>query len=188
MGDLVGATLDALTPFVDVPFALMGHSLGAAVAFELARQLPAGLPLQRLFVSARRAPHVPDRQPAISHLPADQFLAEVQRRYDGIPSAVLESTDLLELLLPRLRADLELLETHSFTPASPVDCPISVFGGTRDPGVSLADLDGWREHTRVGVRIRMFDGPHLFLQSQRGALLTAIAADLGLEWAAGVQA
>lgn len=188
MNELAAATFEAVAPFTDVPFAFVGHSLGAAVAYEVARLLPPGAPLQRLVVSARRAPHLPDRQSPISHLPTEQFLPEVCRRYDGIPAAVLESPDLLELLLPRLRADLELLETYAFTGGEPLGCPISVFGGTHDSGVPAADLDGWRQHTRAAVTIRMVDGPHLFLQTQRAALAASIAADLGLEQPAGAQA
>jgi medium-chain acyl-[acyl-carrier-protein] hydrolase len=188
MADLAAATLDAIAPFTDVPFALLGHSLGGAVAFEVARRLPPAAPLQRLFISARRAPHVPDRQPPISHLPADAFVSAVQDRYEGIPAAVLECPDLLELLLPRLRADLELLETYEFSAGTPIAAPISVFGGSRDPGIVPADLDGWRQHTAGDVRIRMIDAPHLFLQSQRGAILTAVAADLGLTCAVGAGA
>jgi surfactin synthase thioesterase subunit len=184
MDDLLDAVLEALAPYCDVPCAIVGHSLGAVIAYELARRLPASTDLRRVFVSARRAPHLPDRQPAISHLADAQFLAEVQRRYAGIPTAILEAPDLLQLLLPRLRADLELLETHAHRSGDPLRCAISVFGGLQDPTVTRTELDAWSVHSASGVRLRMVPGPHLFLQEQRSALLTAVAEDLGLPGAA----
>jgi medium-chain acyl-[acyl-carrier-protein] hydrolase len=169
-----------------VPFALFGHSMGALVSFELARRLDAEP--DHLFVSARRAPHLPERMPPIAHLPDPEFVAAVQRRYAGIPQAVLESPDLLELLLFRLRADFEVLETYEHRRGVPLGCPISVFGGREDTTVSEADLAGWSEHTRSQVRTRVLSGPHLFLQEQRQAILAAIAEDLGSQVPAQVRA
>jgi surfactin synthase thioesterase subunit len=175
---LADAAAAALAPHLDVPFALLGHSMGGLIAFELARRLDAAP--RHLFVSARRAPHLPERLPPIAHLPNGQFVEAVQRRYAGIPAAVAESPDLLELLLPRLRADFEVLETYAYAASDPVACPISVFGGLEDATVTASDLDAWRAHTSGRLRTRMLPGPHLFLQGQRDAMLAAVAEDLGL--------
>ena len=186
MEALVEAVAAALRPYLDVPFALFGHSLGAAIAFELARRLDVE-PIH-LFVSARRAPHLPDRMAPIAHLPSAEFIRSVQQRYAGIPQAILDAPDLLELLLFRLRADLEVLETYRHQTSAPLGCPISAFGGLDDLTVTTADLDAWSQHTSAGLRTRTLAGPHLFLQSQRQAILAAVAEDLSIAASAGTRA
>jgi medium-chain acyl-[acyl-carrier-protein] hydrolase len=178
MDDLVAAAAEALEPHLDEPFALFGHSLGGLIAFELARRVDGRRPLQHLFVSARRAPHLPDPAPAISHLADHRFIQEMQRRYNGIPQAVLECPEILERLLPRLRADVEILETYVYRPGAPLSCPVSVFGGRSDATVSEQDLREWQSHTTAECRTRLLDGPHLFLQERRGELIDAIAEDV----------
>nr|AFB69885.1 microcystin synthetase-associated thioesterase [uncultured bacterium] len=186
MEPLVEAVADAIRPYVDVPFALFGHSLGAALAFELARVLDVE-PIH-LFVSARRAPHLPERTPPIAHLPSAEFIRSVQQRYAGIPQAVLDSPDLLDLLLFRLRADFEVLENYRHLTGAPLGCPISAFGGRDDLTVTAAELAGWSEHTSAGLRTRTLAGPHLFLQDQRQAILAAVGEDLRIATSAGTRA
>ncbi len=181
---LLDALGDALNPLLDVPFAFFGHSLGAVISFELARRFGPHPLMRRLFVSARRAPHLPDGMPAISHLADEQFVNAVQQRYAGIPEPILACPELLSLLLPRVRADFELLETHAFTPGDALACPISVFGGRQDFSVSEAMLNAWQQHTRGPVRVRVLEGDHLFLQDRRSDLIAAIATDLRLADAA----
>jgi surfactin synthase thioesterase subunit len=180
MSDLADAAATALRSCLDVPFVLFGHSMGGALVFEIASRLREEAGFRRLFVSARRAPHLGDPLPPLCHLSDPEFVDAIQRRYSGIPQEVLDSPDLLELLLPRLRADFELLETYR--PASPtaLRCPISVFGGHSDTTVSRAELQSWEAYAGGEFRLRMFDGGHLFLQGQRDALMAAVAEDLGL--------
>jgi len=177
---LIDAAAEGLRPYMDVPFALFGHSMGALLAFELARTLRNEPNLRRLFVSARRAPHLSEPLSAIASLPSPDFVATVQQRYGGIPAPVLACEDLLELLLPRLRADFEALETYSYRAADPLPCGISVFGGSRDT-VAEPDLRSWRQHTTEEARLRMVDEGHLYLESARDQILKAIADDLSLD-------
>ena len=165
---------------MNVPFALFGHSMGSLLAFELAKNLRGNANLRRLFVSARRAPHLTEPLPAIASLSSPDFVATVQQRYGGIPTAVLACEDLLELLLPRLRADFQALETYAYEPSAPLTCGISVFGGRQDT-VSEPDLRAWGMHTTEGVRVRMVDAGHLYLESRRDALLKGIGDDLALD-------
>jgi medium-chain acyl-[acyl-carrier-protein] hydrolase len=178
MAALADAAAPALRPCLDVPFAFFGHSMGALVAFEIARRLDARVLPLRLFVSGRRAPHLPDRLAPLGPLDDPAFIAEIQRRYDGIPAPVLECDDLVAMLLPRLRADVATLEGYVFQPAGLLDCPISVFGGDADHTVSVDELEGWREHSRRDVCVRLLRGGHLFVQHQRDALIRFIRTDL----------
>lgn len=182
MTELANSAARAIRPVLDVPFAFFGHSMGALVAFEIARRLGAQAPAH-LFVSGRRAPHLPERLAPLGHLDDAAFIAAIQRRYDGIPAAVLECDDLMALLLPRLRADVATLEGYEFQSTSPLDCPISVFGGDADATVDVAELEAWREHSRSDVSVRLLRGGHLFLQQQRDALVRFISTDLGIGFA-----
>lgn len=177
---LVDGAAAGLRPYLDRPFALFGHSMGALVAFELARRFREegwGEPTH-LFVSGRRAPHLPPRHPAITHLPDAEFVEEIRRRYNGIPDEVLRHPDLLALLLPGLRADLTLIEAYVHRPAGPLGCPLSVYGGAEDPEATQAELVGWREHTRGPLAVQMFPGGHFFVQSGHEELVQSVMAAL----------
>ncbi|MEM8529461.1 MAG: thioesterase domain-containing protein [Chloroflexota bacterium] len=168
--------------YADKPFAFFGHSLGARVSFELARYLrqnsmPA--PVQ-LFVSGNPAPQVPNPDPPIYHLPDAEFIREL-RGYNGTPNEVLEHEELMELLLPTLRADFELHDTYTYMSDEPLDCPIFAFGGLRDSDVSQEDLTAWRKQTRGSFNVRMFPGDHFFLHTERTQLIRAVSQDI-LMW------
>lgn len=176
---LLDALVLAIQPYLDKPFAFFGHSMGATISFELACQLRAqgaSTPVH-LFISGSRAPHTPDPDPPIHHLP-DAELVEELRRFNGTPEAVLQNAELMHLLLPILRADLTLHETYRYVPGEPLDCPISAFGGLEDEEVSHDDLAAWRDQTCGTFTLRMFPGDHFFLRSARTLLLQAVSQDL----------
>lgn len=177
---LVPLIADEIQPLLDRPFALFGHSLGALVAFEVARELGrrGGPAPAHLFVAGRRAPMRPDRWSRMSHLPQATFVEEVRRRWDGIPAAVLDEPELLELLLPTLRADIAAVESYVYAPGAALDCPISCLGGMEDSAAGAVDLAAWRDETRGAYSLRMFPGAHFFVQSARAQVLAAVHEDL----------
>jgi surfactin synthase thioesterase subunit len=179
MPSLVRALAAGLRPFLDRPFALFGHSLGALVAFELCQELRSmGQPVaNHLFASARRAPHLPDRRPPIHHLPDEAFVAEL-RRLNGTPEEVLGDSDLMELILPTLRADFTIAETYRWKQRPPLDCPITVFAGRDDPETTPAEVEGWRTHTRGALRVELLPGDHFFVYHSRSQLQAAILREL----------
>ena len=180
MRALVEALLPALMPQLDLPFAFFGHSMGSVLAFEVAQRLVkvGDMFPVHLFVSGRRPPHVPGHDPTLHVLTDDQFVAEVGRRYGGIPAEVLNEPDLMALLLPCLRADIHALETHVPGPTVALPCPISAFGGANDPLTPREHLEAWRGLTRSDFRVRMFPGDHFYLDSQREAILADVAVTL----------
>src|SRR5882724_6229499 len=134
---LVEAAAEALLPYLDKPFAFFGHSMGAMISFELSRLLRrrrAPQPLH-LSVSGRQAPQVKDWDPPTYNLPEPEFVEEL-RRLNGTPKGVLEHPELMQLMIPLLRADFEVCQTYSYTPEVPLDCPVTAFGGLNDQDVT----------------------------------------------------
>jgi medium-chain acyl-[acyl-carrier-protein] hydrolase len=176
MGPLVEAMAQAIDPLVRTPFAIFGHSLGAWVGFALALELRRRFQVSPLglFVSGRRAPHVPSHAPTMHRLPDALFIRELVRRYNGIPDAIRQDPEMLELYLPIMRADIAVLETCVWADDPPLDCPIFAFGGVQDPSVQREALEAWRTQTTQGFALTMFPGDHFFHQSARAAVVQTI--------------
>jgi len=181
LSPLVQTLAEALFPLLDKPFAFFGHSLGALVSFELARQLRRqhgdGVQPVRLFISADRAPQIPNRDPPVYDLPEGEFLAEL-RRLKGTPRELLQDEEVMQIMLPLLRADFAVYETYGYLTEPPLNCPISAFGGLQDHRVSRGDLEAWREQTSVSFSLRMFPGDHFFLNTTQPVLLQALSQEL----------
>ena len=176
---LVHVLATALAPQLDKPFAFFGHSLGALLGFELARQIRRqfGLLPAHLFVSGNAAPQKHRVRPPMHALPEAEFLEEV-RRLNGTPREVLETPELLELIIPILRADFAVSESYAFVPEPPLDCPITAFGGLQDDMISREGLDAWREQTKSLFVVRMLPGDHFFINTAQALLLRALHGDL----------
>ncbi len=170
----------AIQPFLDRPFAFFGYSLGALVAYELARDLRRrGLPQPKiLFVSACGAPYLRDPHPPIHALP-DAELLEALEELNGVPSEFLHLPDVMELLLPVLRADFEAIESYLYRPDElRLNCPIIAFGGLGDPRVSQECLEGWALHTDSSFKSQYFPGDHFFINTARESIMASIAAEI----------
>ncbi len=133
---LLDALIPALTPLFDWPFALFGHSLGALVAFELARRLEAaGTPPLGLAASAFRAPHLPAER-RLSELPDTEFVAEIAG-LGGMPGELLDHPELLETILPALRADFAIAERYRFAPGPKLAVPVAAMAAAPTRGSAL---------------------------------------------------
>jgi medium-chain acyl-[acyl-carrier-protein] hydrolase len=179
----LSSLLEVLAPlllsYLDMPYALFGHSMGAMISFELARYFSRihNLEPMHLFVSGRRAPQIPNSDPPTHNLPEPEFIEEL-RRLKGTPEEVLQSEELLHILLPLLRADFTLCETYSYTHGDALKCPLSAFGGLQDTDISREDIAAWQEQTRGPFKMRFFRGNHFFLQKEQVSLLHALTLDL----------
>ncbi len=175
----VEALAAGIEPYFDRPFAIFGHSMGALLGFELARHLrraAAPLPVH-LFVSGHQAAQLPDRNPPLHALPNGQFLEKL-RELNGTPEEVLQHQELLELLVPILRADFAVCETYVYQAEPPLPCPISAYSGLGDDYVNRHELEAWQAQTTAPVKVRMFPGDHFYLNSARPYLLQALAREL----------
>jgi medium-chain acyl-[acyl-carrier-protein] hydrolase len=177
--DIVRIVATELAPYLDRPFAFFGHSLGALVGFELARRLrrEIGVEPERLFVSGRRAPQIPSSEPVTYDLPEQEFKDEL-RRLNGTHSEVLEHDELMELMLPLLRADFEVCDTYRYETGPRLSCPITALGGLDDEAVPRANIAAWAEQTDGPFRLRMLPGDHFFLHSAEATLLQVVAREL----------
>jgi medium-chain acyl-[acyl-carrier-protein] hydrolase len=176
---LIEAIVESVVWPEDKPFAFFGHSLGAIVAFELARELRrrCGRLPDRLLVSGARPPHLPDPDPP-AHLLPDLELLQVLGHLKGTPPEILGNSELMQLLLPTLRADFALYETYAWVSDDPLPCPIAVYGGRDDRKARPELLEGWREHARGPCTVRVFSGGHFFIHESQCDVLAALSEDL----------
>src|ERR1051325_5696571 len=177
MNELIRLAGEALAPHPDQPFALFRHSMGAPIAFELAHHLRREYNAEpvHLFVSGRCSPQTISEP---IELKLDSALQELLRRYNGTPEEVLEDPELMELVLPVLRADLALCKSYVYAPKPPFSFSITAFGGLNDRGVPRHRIESWREHTTGTFSLRMLPGDHFFINSSRLPLLAAISREL----------
>jgi surfactin synthase thioesterase subunit len=167
-----------LDPFLDRPFALFGHSVGAFVAYETARSLCAsGRPPVHLFVSGQRAPHLPSRMPPRHALPPVEFEAALAR-LDGTPTEILQDKEVMAAIVPLLRADFSLEETYAHVPGHPLEVPITVFGAADDHEANLHELNAWQLHCRQACQVRILQGNHFYLRTNPAPVVEAIRAAL----------
>ncbi len=172
---LLAALISEIKPYVSAPYAFFGHSMGAQVAFELARKLR-DLDLaqpQCLIVSGRRAPNKHKKSKPIYSLPEAEFREEI-RRLNGTPAEALNNPELMDLVSPILRADFQLIETWQYMPSDPIDVPVMALGGIKDNQVSLDDLEDWRTVTRGPFSLELFSGDHFFINQVTDSLLKTV--------------
>jgi surfactin synthase thioesterase subunit len=163
-----------------LPSAFFGHSMGATVAFEAARMLQRRcLPLpSRLFLSGRRAPCRTTTEDPLSQLDDATLIAEISRRYEGIPSAVIADADLLRMFLPTLRADMCAVEGYVDVPQPALKVPLTLMGGLTDPQCTDAAWDGWHRLVAGPVDEVRLPGGHFYMVEERAATAAAIASRL----------
>lgn len=176
---LVEVLADAMVPVHREPYAFWGHSMGALISFELARELRRrghALPCA-LFVSGRGAPHVPRPQPPIFSLSEEEFIAEL-RRLHGTPEELLEDPETVKLFLPTTRADFQIVETYLYRPEDPLACAIYAYGGLQDADVPAESLSAWEKQTSSRFRARMLPGDHFFIHGSTLNLINVLHRDL----------
>jgi surfactin synthase thioesterase subunit len=169
----------ALAPELRAPYALFGHSLGALVAFELARRVRAScVPAPaHLFVSGRIAPQHTEHRRILHRLPAADLAREVTA-LGGLPGEIDLSDHRLAHLLATLRADLAVNETYALRTEPALDTAITALGGTADPRVNDGELTAWCAQTTGPFALRTYQGGHFYLTEHRHALLSLIARTL----------
>lgn len=180
MQPLVEALADAIAPELDRPYAVFGHSMGARLGFELLRELrrrDERAPLA-LFASSCKAPHLPRApQPRFEEMPEKVFVARLQNM-NGTPPEVFDNPELLELVLPAIRADFSVVDNYEYADEPALACPIRAFGGTMDTEAREDELLAWQAHTTTSFALRMLSGGHFTITSHEHEITAAVATDL----------
>jgi medium-chain acyl-[acyl-carrier-protein] hydrolase len=174
--ELVDAIFPDILEFLDKPFAFFGHSFGSIIAYEVTKRLhkeKRNLPAH-LWVSSRRAPHVPLGCETTYHLEDEKFIDVIQNQYGAIPQAVLNEKELLKILLPILKNDIKLNELYLGEISPTLSVPISVFYGKQDHSVNLENLEKWGEVTSAECDIQAFVGGHFFIDTERQSVTRKI--------------
>ena len=179
LGPLVSDAAAALLPHLGERFAFFGHSMGALIAFELARLLRREHCLMpcHLFISGAPAPQLQRTGPITYDLPDTEFLGTL-RELNGTPKEVLEERDLMQVLLPLLRADFAVCQTYEYVNDIPLPCPITAFGGMDDAEASRERVEAWCAQTISGFSLHLLPGDHFFLHSQHAFMLRMLAREL----------
>lgn len=179
MEPLVQAVIENIFSLIDKPFAIFGHSVGALIGFEVARELrrrSLQLPFH-LFVSGCEAPTTTSTSPFTYDLPEPEFMAEL-RRLNGTPREILENPEMMNLLIPLLRADFELVQNYDYTPDLPLPFPITAFGGLQDTEVIIENIEEWSQQTTRKLSLHMLAGDHFFLNENREQILRVICKQM----------
>ncbi|MEU3115766.1 thioesterase domain-containing protein [Micromonospora chalcea] len=177
----VAEVADAIASRADRPYAIYGHSMGGRLGFDVVRELRrTGRPLPlRLYVGGARAPHVRTPGPfdGLSRASDDELLRRLGEG-GGLPAELLDHPELVELLLPLLRADFGRVDDYRHVPGEPLPVPIVAFAGRTDRAVTRDQNAAWAEHTAAGFTLHELDGGHFFLHDRLPELAALIRADL----------
>lgn len=169
----------AIQPRLEEPYAFFGHSMGATLAFEVACRIErdgAAGPAH-LFLSGRRAPSR-HRHEQLHRAGTAAFIEEM-RALGGTDPRVLADPELLDLVLPTIRADYTAIETYRFDSAPPLSCDITALVGEDDPKAGVDDAAAWAQHTLGRFDLRIFPGGHFYLDDCRAGVLDAVSSVLG---------
>jgi medium-chain acyl-[acyl-carrier-protein] hydrolase len=181
MAPLVAELADVLvTAAQGRPYALYGHSLGALVAFETLREIRRRADTEpvQLIVSGCVAPHLGfDDGPPVTGM-SQQRLAEMLAQLGGTPAMLLADPELLQMVLPAIRADFSVKETYQYRSQAPLAVPITVLSSTEDPRAPHEAQRQWRDQTLAGCTLYTLAGGHFAIFEQSELTLARLAGAL----------
>lgn len=174
LDSLVAMMFAEVSELFDLPIIFFGHSNGALIAYVLAQLLyrSNGLSVQHLILSAKQPPHLKSRR-QLHRLSTAELLNELHV-LAGTPPEVFANSELMELMLPMLRADFSLGETYVYPSQEPLPCSATLVGATRDSEVSIAEVGEWTRYVRAVVSLEVIEGNHFYIHHARDELLDVV--------------
>jgi len=175
IGELADRAFEAVVPWCKGPVALFGHSMGAIVAFEVARRLErnAGISLLALIVSGRRGPAT--HRTETVHLRGAEGVATEMRRLSGTNAVLLDDKELTEMVLPATRSDYKAIETYRYEPGPRLSCPILALAGESDPLTTKVEIEDWAQHTNGEFALEIYAGGHFYLNDRPAEIIKNIS-------------
>jgi len=178
--EIINDLLNNLEGYMDKPYAVFGHSMGALLAYEFVQEIQSRkLPqAAHLFVSGRRAMHIDSASKPIHDLPEQELISELHK-LNGTPQEVLENKELMSLVLPVIRADFELCDTYAHSKThEKLDINITAFEGEDDIKASGDQILAWQELTRGQFENNTITGDHFFIHSNQQQLISILNSEL----------
>jgi surfactin synthase thioesterase subunit len=177
MADVVEAVLPALAGLTGSPVILMGCSFGALIAYEVAVRLAAmGARPHRLVALACAAPHLNRKPTGLGVLADGEFVEAIDRQFGGVPDVIKQNVELRQLLLPALRADMQLFDTYRWSRRPRLDVPLLTIAASDDRQVSPAELMAWGELAAASAQHRIVDGGHFVVRENPAAVGAVLEA------------
>jgi medium-chain acyl-[acyl-carrier-protein] hydrolase len=179
--EMANAIAAQMLPFIDRPYAIFGHSMGALLSFEITKVLQSQKkrPPEILFLSAHRAAHLPRKRDPLHALPDSQFI-ESLKQYGGFPEEILNNQEFIDFILPTMRSDMTLCDLYTFKQSeTPIMTPLEMYAGEDDREAGPSEMSAWSEHTSSESNLTTFKGGHFFLRTHSQEVLEKIAFRIG---------
>ncbi len=184
---LVKEIADAMEPLLDKPFALYGHSIGAAMAYRLDAELKRRKKdAEHLFLAAWFGPRQTSPFDTIRSVTSDQLMHESARemiynhlRTLEIDEKVISNRPLMDEMMPSIRADIIMginMEKERF--GEKTETPVTAIAGKKDTVFTMDSIKKWESFAQKEYQFREVDGAHLFMGENRHEVLEIIKETL----------
>ncbi|MCG7552621.1 alpha/beta fold hydrolase [Pseudoalteromonas sp. Of11M-6] len=173
MDRLVGNLATGLKAILNKPYILFGHSMGGGIAYELAERIQAYRypPPTQLVVSAVEGPSC--HHATEVHKAPDEVMLNELKRLNGTEVDLNALPELLEMMLPLLRNDYQLIETYQPNLNAPkLQLPITVMLGSTDTELTYEEAQAWQQVSSQPINIEVYEGGHFYLANHVEAILT----------------
>ncbi|EMY6536364.1 thioesterase [Salmonella enterica] len=177
--DIVNEMLNNIFNFQKKPFALFGHSMGAMIAFDLAKRIVTSLKQKpiHLFISGLAPPQL-RKINNFNKTRTNNELINLMEQLGGTHSEILSNKELMGLILPALRSDFQIADNWFVEDVFDLSIPLTILGGDADNEVPEESLTYWSAYTTKKTTIKIYSGDHFFINTNKYQILNDISTQL----------